>query len=149
MPKNNHNKNLDENYSNSDVLYIANILGCDTTFPVWKQHHLLPQMELQPSNVPPKISVYSYLNGIYDYKNMPLALLVCRAQCFIGLEERTLFGTHSVNSWYIGMSTDHYRCHKVLPKKQIRYAPLTQSFSDTKDHNPCHHNGGCNCKCST
>ena len=48
---------------------------------------------------------------------MPLGPLGCKTQCIVSPEERRSFGTHSIESWYIGTSPDHYRCHKVFVKE--------------------------------
>ena len=97
-------------------------MGCDETFSMREWHRLLPQMELtlnllRQSNVRPNISAQAYVQGvIHDYNRMPLAPLGCSTQCFVGPENRASFGEHSIDSWYIGTSDEHYRCYKVFAK---------------------------------
>jgi hypothetical protein len=50
---------------------IANILGCDPTFPMREWHCLMPQIEmtlnmLQALNVRPMISAHAYVHGIHE-----------------------------------------------------------------------------------
>lgn len=68
---------------------VANLLGCDESYPAREWHWLLPQMEmtlnmLRPLNVRPAISAYNYVFGTHDYNRVPLALLGCKMQCFVG-----------------------------------------------------------------
>ena len=121
---------------------IANLMGCDETFPMREWHRLLPQMELtlnmlRASNVRPNISAHSYVHGIHDYNRMPLAPLGCSTQCFVGPENRTSFGEHSIDSWYIGTSPDHYRCHTVFTKEtKMERVTDTISFKHKRITNP-------------
>ncbi len=83
---------------------IANLLGCDDSFPAREWHRLLPQMEitlnmLRPANVRPSVSSYMYIYGNHDYNKTPLAPLGCKTQCFVGPDNRTSFGEHSIDSW--------------------------------------------------
>jgi len=101
---------------------IANLLGCDDSFPAREWHRLLPQMELtlnllRPANVRPSVSAYMYIYGNHDYNKTPLAPLGCKTQCFVGPDNRTSFGEHSIDSWYIGTSLEHYRSHRVFVKE--------------------------------
>jgi hypothetical protein len=59
--------------------------------------------------------MYSY--GNHDYNKTPLAPLGCKTQCFVGPDNRTSFGEHSIDSWYIGTSIEHYRSHRVFVKE--------------------------------
>ena len=69
---------------------------------------------LRASNVRPMISAHSYVHGIHDYNKMPLAPIGCATQCFVSPNQRKSFGAHSIDSWYIGTSPDHYRSNIVL-----------------------------------
>lgn len=98
---------------------IANVLGCDESYPVREWHRLIPQMELtlnmlRPSNMRPTISAYNYVYGVHDYNKMPIAPLGCKTQCFVDPDNRRLFGAHSVDSHYLGHSSDHYQVARVL-----------------------------------
>jgi hypothetical protein len=79
----------------------------------------MPQIEmtlnmLRASNVRPMISAHAYVQGIHDYNKMPLGPLGCATQSFASPSQRNSFGAHSMDSWYIGTSPDHYRSHIVL-----------------------------------
>jgi hypothetical protein len=101
---------------------IANLIGCDESYPAREWHRLLPQIELtlnmlRPANVRPSVLAYMYMHGNHNYNKTPLAPLGCKAQCFVGPDNRTSFGEHSIDSWYIGTSTEHYRSHRVFVKE--------------------------------
>ena len=113
VPPHNHLNVAEKGIQTAKGHIIANILGCDPTFPVREWHRLLPQIELtlnmlRPSNVRPTISAHTYIYGIHDYNRTPIAPLGCATQCFVGPEQRESFGAHSTDSWYIGTSMDHY-----------------------------------------
>jgi hypothetical protein len=122
-PPGNHRRNVAERMIQTGKNHItSNLIGCDESFPMREWDRLLPQMELtlnmlRPSHVAPTVSAHSYVFGIHDYNKMPLGPLGCKTQCFVSPEERRSFGTHSIDSWYIGTSPDHYRCHKVFVKE--------------------------------
>lgn len=102
-PPSNHCRNLAERAIQRGKSHIiSNLLGCDKNFPVNEWHRLLRQMKLtlnmlRPSNVAPKVSAHTYIYGVHDYNKMPLAPLGCAVQCFVSPEERTSFGSHSLN----------------------------------------------------
>jgi hypothetical protein len=105
-------------------------------------HRLLPQIELtlnmlRPANVRQTISAHSYVHGIHDYNRMPLAPLGCETQCFVDPEQRTSFGSHSLDSWHIGSSADHYRAYKVF-MRETRAERVTDTivFKHKKITNP-------------
>ncbi|KAL7502280.1 hypothetical protein ACHAXN_001635, partial [Cyclotella atomus] len=59
---------------------IANLLGCDDSFPAQEWHRLLPQIEmtlnmLRATNVRPTVSAHTYVHGLHDYNKMPLGPL--------------------------------------------------------------------------
>jgi hypothetical protein len=120
VPPHNHRRNVAEKgIQTAKGHIIANLLGCDDTFPLREWHRLLPQIELtlnmlRASNVVPTVSAHLYFYGVHDYNRIPLAPLGCATQCFTGMEQRSSFGSHSCDSWYIGMSNKHYRCYKVF-----------------------------------
>ncbi|KAL7501977.1 hypothetical protein ACHAXN_000105, partial [Cyclotella atomus] len=82
---------------------IANLMGCDETYPAREWHRLLPQMEmilnmLRPSNLRPTVSAYAYVFGNHDYNRVPFTPLGCKTQCFVGPDNRTSYGEHSIDS---------------------------------------------------
>jgi hypothetical protein len=122
VPPTNHRQNLAERaIQTAKGHIIANIIGCDESFPIREWYRLLPQIEttlnmLRPANVRDTISAHLYVYGLHDYNREPLAPLGCKTQCFADPERRTSFGAHSMDSWYIGTSKQHYRCYKVFMK---------------------------------
>eukprot|EP00956_Cyclotella_meneghiniana_P010727 scaffold15031_cov47-Cyclotella_meneghiniana.AAC.1 len=123
VPPHNHRRNIAEKgIQTAKGHIIANITGCDEHFPMREWPKLLPQIELtlnmlRASNVRPTVSAHMYVHGVHDYNKMPLAPLGCATQCFVGPNQRRSFGAHSMDSWYIGTSSEHYRCHKVIVKE--------------------------------
>lgn len=65
----------------------------------------------------PTISAHVYLNGPHDYNQHPLAPLGCAVQMHKKLGRRISWDPHSVNRWYVGTSTEHYRCFKIFHKE--------------------------------
>jgi hypothetical protein len=123
VPPHNHRRNVAEQAIQiAKGHIIANIMGCDPTFPLKEWHRILPQIEmtlnmLRASNVRPMISAHAYVYGQHDYNGMPLAPLGCATQCFAANSQRLTFGAHSMDSWYIGTSDEHCRCQKVFMKE--------------------------------
>jgi hypothetical protein len=123
VPPHNHRRNVAERaIQTAKGHIIANMLGCDPTFPLREWHRILPQIEmtlnmLRPSNIRPTVSAHTYVYGIHDYNRMPLAPLGCATQCFASNTQRQTFGAHSMDSWYVGTSDEHYRCQKVFLKE--------------------------------
>jgi hypothetical protein len=122
VPPDNHRQNVAEKgIQTAKGHIIAKILGCDDSFPFREWHRMLPQIELtlnllRPANVRNTVSAHTYVHGVHDYNRMPLAPLGCRAQCYVDPERRTLYGSHTLDAWYVGTSAEHYRCHKVFMK---------------------------------
>eukprot|EP00804_Cyclotella_cryptica_P006948 CCRYP_007089-RA/>CCRYP_007089-RA protein AED:0.34 eAED:0.34 QI:0/-1/0/1/-1/1/1/0/255 len=120
VPLHNHQCNLAEKViQTSKGHIIANILGCDDSYPTREWHRLLPQIKLTlnmlcPANACPTISAHSYVYGIHDYNKTPLAPLGCATQCYVGPDQCRSFGGHSMDLWYVKTSPYHYRCHKLL-----------------------------------
>ena len=48
---------------------------------------------------------------------MRLALLGCAVQMHKSTKQCKTWDVHSLNGWYIGMSDEHYRCHKMYCHK--------------------------------
>jgi hypothetical protein len=86
VPPDNHRRNLAERaIQTAKGHIIANIIGCDESFPIREWHRLLPQIELtlnmlRPANIRDTISAHSYVHGLHDYNREPLAPLGCKTQ---------------------------------------------------------------------
>jgi len=72
---------------------------------------------LRQSNKTPAISAYQHVNGNFDYNKMPLAPLGCAVEMHESTNRRKTWDPHSLSGWYLGTSTEHYRCHKIFCKK--------------------------------
>ena len=122
VPPHNHRRNLAEKAIQTAKGHItANMVGCDESFPMREWHRIIPQIELtlnmlRASNIRPTISAHTYVHGLHDYNKTPLAPIGCKTQCFVGPDQRTSYGEHSMDSWYIGTSNEHYRCYRVYMK---------------------------------
>ena len=80
---------------------------------------LLPQAELtlnllRSSRVCPNISAYAHLNGIFNFNATPLAPPGVRAILFKDPKQRTSYGTHGTEAFYLGPALEHYRCCKFF-----------------------------------
>jgi hypothetical protein len=71
---------------------------------------------LQQLNVAPKVSVYQYVNGAFDYNKMPLAPIGCAVQIQERSERRGSWAANTVEGWYLQTSPKHYQCHIVYVK---------------------------------
>jgi hypothetical protein len=72
---------------------------------------------LRQSNKNPTISAYQHVNGNFDYNKTPLAPLGCAVEMHESTNRRKTWDPHSLTGWYLGTSTEHYRCHKIFCKK--------------------------------
>ena len=72
---------------------------------------------LRQSRKNPSISAYQHVNGNFDYNKLPLAPLGCAVEMHESTNRRKSWDPHSLSGWYLGTSTEHYRCHKIFCKK--------------------------------
>ena len=83
---------------------------------------LIPQMEIQlnlqrQSRTVPKVSAYAHHYGPYDFNAHPLAPLGTAVEYHVKPATRISWGMRSVLGWYIGVSLEHYRCHRCWMKE--------------------------------
>jgi len=102
--------------------FIAILAGVDESFPMNLWDRLVPQAVmtlnlLRQSRKNPSISAYQHVNGNFDYNKMPLAPLGCAVEMHESTNRRKSWDPHSLSDWYLGTSTEHYRCHKIFCKK--------------------------------
>ena len=102
--------------------FIAILTGVDASFPMNLWDRLVPQAVmtlnlLRQSRKNPSISAYQHVNGNFDYNKMPLAPLGCAVEMHESTNRRKSWDPHSLSGWYLGTSTEHYRCHKIFCKK--------------------------------
>ena len=102
--------------------FIAILAGVDESFPMSLWDRLVPQAVmtlnlLRQSRKNPSISAYQHVNGNFDYNKLPLAPLGCAVEMHESTNRRKSWDPHSLSGWYLGTSTEHYRCHKIFCKK--------------------------------
>ena len=123
VPPDTHRRNLAERAIQTfKGHFIAILAGVDSNFPMSLWDCLVPQAVmtlnlLRQSNKNPSISAYQHVNGIFDYNKTPLVPLGCAVEMHESTNRRKTWDPHSLCGWYLGTSTEHYRCHKVFCKK--------------------------------
>jgi len=123
VPPDTHRRNLAERAIQTFKSHFISILsGVDPGFPMSLWDRLLPQAVttlnlLRQSNTNPAISAYQHVNGIFDYNKTPLAPLGCAVEMHESNNRRKTWDPRSLTGWYLGTSTEHYRCHKIFCKK--------------------------------
>ena len=98
--------------------FCAGLTTCNPKFPL--SHGmglLLPQAEitlnlLRSSRRQHRLSAYACLNGNFDFNRTPLAPPGTRVVVHVTPEQRANMAPHGIDSWYVGPSTEYYRCHK-------------------------------------
>ena len=98
---------------------IAGLSTCNASFPSLLWNKILPQSQdslnmLRTSQVPPKLSEYSVLEGIHDFNRHPWTPPGTRSTIFNPPETRTSFGPRAIDVWYIGPTPQHYRCYNFF-----------------------------------
>ncbi len=123
VPPDTHHRNLAERAIQTfKSHFIAILAGVDPSFPMNLWDRLIPQAVmtlnlLRQSKKNPSISAYQHVNGNFDYNKTPLAPLGCAVEMHESTNRRKSWDPHSLSGWYIGTSTEHYRCHKIFCKK--------------------------------
>ena len=108
--------------------FCSGLATCDPKFPLTEWDLLMPQADitlnlLRSSRRQPRLSAYACLNGNYDFNKNPLAPPGTRVVVHITPGQRANMAPHGVDGWYVGPSTEHYRCHKC-------YVPSTFGVRD-------------------
>jgi hypothetical protein len=108
--------------------FCAGLATCDPKFPLTEWDLLMPQADitlnlLRSSRRQPKLSAHACLHGPFDFNRSPLAPPGTRVVVHITPNQRQNMAPHGVDGWYVGPSTEHYRCHKC-------YIPSTFGVRD-------------------
>jgi hypothetical protein len=108
--------------------FCSGLATCNPKFPLTEWDLLMPQAEitlnlLRSSRRQPKLSAYACLNGNFDFNRTPLAPPGTRVVVHVTPDQRSNMAPHGVEGWYVGPSTEHYRCHKC-------YIPSTFGVRD-------------------
>jgi len=123
VPPDTHRRNHAERAIQTFKSHFISILaGVDPSFPMNLWDCLIPQTVmtlnlLRRSHKNPAISAYQHVNGNFDYNKTPLAPLGCAVEIHESTNRRQSWDPHSLSGWYIGTSTEHYRCHRIFCKK--------------------------------
>jgi hypothetical protein len=100
----------------------------DPKFPLTEWDLLMPQADimlnlLRSSRRQPKLSAHACLHGAFNFNRSPLAPPGTRVVVHVTPNQRQNIAPHGVDGWYVGPSTEHYRCHKC-------YIPTTFGVRD-------------------
>ncbi len=88
--------------------------GVDAAFPPYLWDLLLPQAKLpvsllQQATINPKISVWEYFNGLFNFNKTPLAPVDCRVLIHAKPATRQSWDYRAKQGFYVGPLLDHYR----------------------------------------
>jgi hypothetical protein len=108
--------------------FCSGLATCDPKFPLTEWDLLMPQADLtlnllRSSRRQPRLSAHACLHGNFDFNQSPLAPPGTRVVVHVTPGERRNMAPHGVDGWYVGPSTEHYRCHKC-------YIPSTFGIRD-------------------
>ena len=97
----------------------AGLATVDPDFPLAEWDRLLPQAVLtlnllRSARSNPKLSAHAYLFGEFNFSATPLAPPGTKVVMHKQVNNRTSWGPHGKEAWYIGPSFDHYRCVKCF-----------------------------------
>jgi hypothetical protein len=106
--------------------FIAALATTDRDFPLQLWDKLAPQVQdtlnlLRASQINPNISAYKALNGPYNWDRYPLAPPGCKAVICEAPAVRGSWASRGTDAWYLGPSSDHYRCN-------LYFVPETQAY---------------------
>ena len=78
----------------------------------------------------PHMSAYTPKNGVFHYNTKPMAQQGIRTLVYKTPKQRDTWAQHSVDAWYIGYASNHYRCHCCYtPGTRYEQIAYTVSFS--------------------
>eukprot|EP00804_Cyclotella_cryptica_P019007 CCRYP_006480-RA/>CCRYP_006480-RA protein AED:0.25 eAED:0.14 QI:0/0/0/1/1/1/2/0/936 len=106
--------------------FIAGLATVDPDFPIQLWHELIGQAQdtlnlLRTSRINKKLSAYAVLEGPFNFDRTPLAPPGTKALVYIDPTNRTSWGVHAEDAWYIGPAMQHYRCYRF-------YTPNTRAY---------------------
>ena len=99
--------------------FLAGLASCNKNFPLQEWDRLTYQAQLtlnllRNSRVMLQLSAYSYLHGVYDFNQCPLAPPGVQVIAHTKNKVLSVWGFHSQDGWTIGPSPNHYRCIKCF-----------------------------------
>jgi hypothetical protein len=120
---NSHRRNVAERAIRSfnDHL-IADICSTDKAFTMHTWDRLLPQAVIPLhmiciSQINPKLSASTHINGQYDYNRALMAPPGTRIIAHETPNGRGAWAPHRQDGWYIGPTLEHYRCYTIYISK--------------------------------
>jgi hypothetical protein len=98
--------------------FVAGLCSVDPNFPLGLWDRLLQKATItlnlmRHSRLNPKVSDYAQLYGHYDFNRTPMAPPGTRIIAHEKPKQRAIWDPHGVDGWYLGPTTDHYRCYRV------------------------------------
>ena len=120
VPPNMHRRNVAERAIRTfKAHFLAILAGVAPDFPKYLWDLLLPQTELtlnllRQSTLHPSHSAWEHFNGYFDYDATPLGPLGYGVLIHHKPSVRRSWDFRANEGWNVGMSLEHYRCHKVV-----------------------------------
>jgi hypothetical protein len=101
--------------------FLAILAGVEADFPSHFWDLLLPQAELtlnllRQSTINQEISAWEAFNGAFNYDATPLGPLGINAIVHSKPSRRKSWDFRGKDAWSLGVSMEHYRCQRVMPK---------------------------------
>ena len=115
---------------NFKARFLIVLAGTSKDFPPALWDRLLPQAEitiklLRQYNSTPNVLAYAHLSRPFDYNKIPLAPMGMSVQVYEKIVKRGTWAYHTVESWYLLTSNEHYRTHrchiKSTSNKKFKY----------------------------
>ena len=103
--------------------FITILHATSRSFPMAFWHHLSDQAEitinlLRASRADPRISAYEYVHGkTWDWDKHPMVPPGTRCVSFVSREQRSSWGLHGRDGWYVGPHEEGYRCYKIVTRE--------------------------------
>ena len=110
------------------------LAGTDPKFPMHLWCRLLEQSTmtlnmLRPCWTNPKLSAYMALERAHDYNAHPIAPLGIKLTVHETVGQRASWGMNGITGWYLGPSTEHYRCYRAyIPSTKGERTAATVDF---------------------
>ncbi|KAL7501856.1 hypothetical protein ACHAXN_000039, partial [Cyclotella atomus] len=106
--------------------FIAGMATVDKNFLLQLWDELLPQAQdslnmLRTSRLNKRLSAYSSLKGPFNFNKTPLAPPGTKAFIYNDPTNRTSWGPHGEDAWYVNQAPEHWCCYKF-------YCPEPKSF---------------------
>ena len=106
--------------------FIAGLASVDPDFPIQLWDELIPQAQdtlnlLRTARKNKKLSPYATLEGPFNFYKTPLAPPGTKALVYLDPKNRTSWGAHAEDAWYVGPAMQHYWCYRF-------FMPNTRSY---------------------